>query len=293
MAFNGVSSVGTLSSVACVTRMQLSRVLCFGFLPLAQGLWAATGWRLTPSAPTGDMGDGWTVREVQFFALSGCGGDPIPHESTIPGSASAIADGRLDSTYQGCNPCKPHQEYVGYRPVGGLDGLPTVARCLKIFQCYSSGCVPSLLLQAEVDGQWRDATIFTTKGADAWTTVELDFRRPSPPLPPPPPSLSPSTLPSPPPSVLSDGEASQGLSVGAIAGIAAGGAMCLALLLGICCLSVHVCRKMNRELEKAKTTATQKSVLSPPGFTTTSSVGDLPVAVPEVNDAAIEMHPTS
>ena len=69
--------------------------------------------------------------------------------------------------------------------------------------------------------------------------------------------------------------------------------MCLALLLGICCLSVHVCRKMNRELEKAKTTATQKSVLSPPGFTTTSSVGDLPVAVPEVNDAAIEMHPTS
>tara|TARA_B100000780_G_scaffold232378_1_gene172331 strand:+ start:88 stop:387 length:300 start_codon:yes stop_codon:yes gene_type:complete len=99
--------------------------------------------------------------------------------------------------------------------------------------------------------------------------------------------------------VLSDSEASQGLSVGAIAGIAAGGAMCLALLLGICCLSVHVCRKMNRELEKAKTTATeevgawQSSVLSPPGFTTTSSVGDLPVAVPEVNDAAIEMHPTS
>ena len=82
--------------------------------------------------------------------------------------------------------------------------------------------------------------------------------------------------------------------MGAIAGIAAGGAMCLALLLGICCLSVHVCRKMNRELEKAKTTATQKSVLSPPGFhATTSSVGDLPVAVPEVKDTAIEMHPTS
>ena len=275
--------------------MQLSHVLCFGFLTLTQGLWEATGWRLTPSVPTGDMGDGWTVREVQFYALSGCGGDPIPHGSTIPGSASAIVDGRMDISYRGCNPCKPHEEYVGYTVALNVNGtaVPTVARCLKIFQCYSSGCVPSLLLQVEADGQWRDATTFKTKGVDQWTTVELDFRRPSPPLPPPPPSLSPSTLPSPPPSVLSDGEASQGLSVGAIAGIAAGGAISLALLLGICGISVYVCRKMNRELEKAKTTATQKSVLSPPGFTTTSSVGDLPVAVPEVNDAAIEMHPTS
>ena len=280
--------------------MQLSHVLCFGFLTLTQGLWEATGWRLTPSVPTGDMGDGWTVREVQFYAQSGCGGKPIPHGSTIPKSASAIVDGRMDNSYRGCNPCKPHEEYVGYTVALNVIGtaVPTVARCLKIFQCYSSGCVPSLLLQVEADGQWRDATTFKTKGVDHWTTVELDFRPPN--LPPSPPPPSPSTLPPPPPSVLSDGEASQGLSAGAIAGIAAGGAISLALLLGICGISVYVCRKMNRELEKAKKTTTeevgawQKSVLSPPAFaTTTSSVGDLPVAVPEVKDTAIEMHPTS
>ena len=46
-------------------------------------------------------------------------------------------------------------------------------------------------------------------------------------------------------------EASQGLGVGAIAGIAVGGAVGLALPLGLCAGSVYLCRKMKREIKQA------------------------------------------
>ena len=48
-----------------------------------------------------------------------------------------------------------------------------------------------------------------------------------------------------------DGEASQGLGVGAIAAIAVGGAVGLALALGLCAGSVYLCRKMKREIKQA------------------------------------------
>ena len=61
--------------------------------------------------------------------------------------------------------------------------------------------------------------------------------------PPNPPSLPPASPP--------DGEASQGLGVGAIAAIAVGGAVGLALALGLCAGSLYLCREMKREIKQA------------------------------------------
>ena len=106
--------------------------------------------------------------------------------------------------------------------------------------------------------------VFKTVGADAWTTVELDDRRPflppyppspPPPLPPPPPSPLPSL-----PSVAKDNS----LSAGAVAGIAGGGAVAVGLVLAIIGISVYICRKMNRELKQAKKPASEKSETSVP-----------------------------
>ena len=231
----GVSPIASFDSI----RSHTPQMACLCFLAAVQGIWESTGWRLTPSAPTGDMGDSWTVREVRFHERADCLGDPIPYARIIPAEASEIVDGRIDSSWQGCNPCKPHQNYVGYRTA-----TPTVAGCLRIYQCYRTGCVPSLLLQAEVNGQWLDVMTFKTRPPDHWTDVMLDMR---PPLLPPPPSPLPSAPPSSPPG----GEGSQGLSGGAIAGISAGGSIGLALVLAVCGISVYLCRKMNREIKQA------------------------------------------
>ena len=263
--------------------MRFAHVLCVSFLAAAQGFWESTGWRLTPSVPTGDMGDGWTVREVQFYERSDCGGDPIPHASTIPAQATAIVDGRTDSSYEGCNPCDPHQEYVGYRTA-----TPTVARCLKIFQCYGSGCVPFLLVQAEADGQWLDVMTFKARGADKWTIVELDIRPPN--LPPPPPLPPPPSSPPAPPGG-SSGEASQGLSVGAIAGIAAGGSIGLFLVLAICGISVYVCRKMNRELKQAKLAVKPGKPHTSSTATRSVEGSPAPAVQGDITGAAIELTP--
>ena len=45
--------------------------------------------------------------------------------------------------------------------------------------------------------------------------------------------------------------------MGAIAGIAVGGAVGLALVLGLCGVSVYICREMNRGLKDAKHGAKQ------------------------------------
>ena len=82
--------------------------------------------------------------------------------------------------------------------------------------------------------------------------------------------------------------------MGAIAGIAGGGAMCLALGLAICGISVYVCRKMNRELKQAKHAVKPTSTggSPPPDFSATSrpdvGVGGLPVPAVQ-GGAAIEM----
>ena len=267
-------------SLGCVSNRRIRfhtaatpQMACLCFLAAVQGIWESTGWRLTPSVPTGDMGDGWTVREVRFHEQADCLGDPIPHARIIPAEASEIVDGRIDSSWQGCNPCKPHQNYVGYRTAN-----TTVARCLRIYQCYSTGCVPSLLLQSEVNGQWLDVMTFKTRPPDHWTDVMLDMR---PPQLPPPPS---SPLPSAPPSSPLGGEASQGLSVGAIAGISAGGSIGLALVLAVCGISMYVCRKMSRELKRAKPTVS---------FTTTRSTGvsPAPAVQGDATGAVVELAP--
>jgi hypothetical protein len=61
-----------------------------------------------------------------------------------------------------------------------------------------------------------------------------------------------------------------GLSVGAIAGIAAGGAVLVALGLAIVGISVCVCRKMNRELKQAKRDV-KPATSPPPDFSTSRS----------------------
>lgn len=105
----------------------------------------------------------------------------------------------------------------------------------------------------------RDVMTFKSVGPSAWTTVELDDRRPFlppyPPSPPPPLPSSPSP-PSPSPSLPSVAEDSS-LSAGAVAGIAGGGTVLAGLVLAIIVISVHVCRKMNRELKQVKKPASE------------------------------------
>ena len=52
--------------------------------------------------------------------------------------------------------------------------------------------------------------------------------------------------------IASPAEVAEELSLGAIAGIAAGGAVAVALVLTIAGASFYICRKMNRELKQAK-----------------------------------------
>jgi len=238
--------------------MRLLGMLCFSFLAPSQGVWQAEGWRLTTNKPTGDMDGEWTIREFQLYTTPDCSGKKIPNVGTIPSGAADIADGDTGSWWLGCNPCHPHKEYVG------LHTALTAVRCLKLWQCARTGCAPELLLQAcsggpctsrngvdaEAGGTWKDVQVFKTVGPSAWTTVKLEDQRPSPPpspLMPPPPSPPPS---SPPPSLPSVAE--DKLSAGAVAGISAGGAVLVVLVLATIGVSVHICRKMNRELKQAK-----------------------------------------
>ena len=95
------------------------------------------------------------------------------------------------------------------------------------------------------------------------------------PDPLPPPSSSPFVPDS------TGGEASDdGLSAGAIAGIAVGGAICVALALAFSFISVHVCRKMNSELARAKDAHPRVAM-----DTTPRVKGELPVATPTTIEA--------
>ena len=71
-------------------------------------------------------------------------------------------------------------------------------------------------------------------------------------MPPQTPHVPPSAAPG-----AAQSTSDQGLSVGAIAGIAVGGAVGLALVLGLCGVSVYICRKMDRGLKDAKHGAKQ------------------------------------
>ena len=244
------------------TKMRHAAMLCLSFLAPSQGTWQATGWRLTTNAPTGDMDGEWTIRELQLYTTPDCSGTRIPKLGTIPSGANTIADGDTGTWWLGCNPCHPHKEYVG------LHTALTVVRCLKLWQCARTGCVDVLLLQAcsngtctsrngvdaEAGGAWQDVMTFKTVGPSAWTTVELDDRRPL--LPPYPPPSPPAPPPSSPPSLPSVAE-DNSLSAGAVAGIAGGGTVLAGLVLAIIFISVHICRKMNRELKQVKKPASE------------------------------------
>ena len=102
---------------------------------------------------------------------------------------------------------------------------------------------------------WFDVDTFRAAALYEWVqhTFAARPRPPWPPAPPPPPNspTKPPNPPSQPPTSPLDGEASQRLGVGAIIGIAAGGAVGLALALGLCAGSVYLCRKMKREIKQA------------------------------------------
>ena len=167
----------------------------------------------------------------------------------------------------------PRAHYVGFQ-VRKADAVQ--GNCVKLNQGTlhggTSGIVPDVLLQEKVNGVWFDVTTFrdTATAAEFHAPVKFAARPPRPPWPPapppnpssppevPPPPATPPTLPPP------AGGQGEGLTVGAIAGIAAGGAILLVLVLAAAGISMHVCRKMNRELKQAK-----RDVMPP--FTITSS----------------------
>ena len=159
-------------------------------------------WRIMPATATGDMGDSWTVRELQLFASADCTGTRIRHASTISSSGSG---GQADEITKGV-PTYPdisgswwqgslgtsiqaRSEWVGFIVMPGEEAH---AGCVRLAQCASSGCAPRILLQSRTGGNsapWVDVVEFDTV-AYAWTEFTWAYP-PAPPRSPPPPSSPP------------------------------------------------------------------------------------------------------
>jgi hypothetical protein len=165
-----------------------------------------SAWRITPATDTGDMGDSWTVRELQVFQSPTCSGNNIAASSTIAsaGDAYVIIDGEPawgstgGSFWTGSNPVTARSEYVGF-----VARSPRHGSCARVMQCSSTGCAPRLVLQARHGtDNWVDVVTFdTVQGAwteVTWTSPPLPPAAPAP-VEPPPPTPSPPN-PSPPPS---------------------------------------------------------------------------------------------
>ena len=245
------------------------------------GAWdaAPTAWRITNAKEYTNQYS-WYVRELEVYASPNCSGKPIPPWKPL-GSISTsqqkfIMDGDPETAWATNtfgDRFAPRAHYVGFQ-VRKADAVQ--GNCVKLNQGTlhggTSGIVPDVLLQEKVNGVWFDVTTFrdTATAAEFHTPVTFAARPPRPPWPPaPPPNPSsppevpppPATPPTPPPPAGGQGE---GLSAGAIAGIAAGGAILLVLVLAAAGISVYFCRKMNRELKQA-----QRDVK--PSFTITGS----------------------
>lgn len=276
------------------------------------GAWddAPTAWRILP-AEEYDNDISWYVRELEVYASPGCTGDKIAPHKTLGslGGSDSIVDGNVETPWNTrtlSSKFAARAHYVGFQV---LKANALHGNCVKLNQGSlhggTSGLARMIVLQERVDSVWFDVTTFKdTAEASEWFNVTFSARPPRPPwppapppnpsLPPPPPSQPPPppSLPAslPPPKGTGGGDAAgERLSVGAIVGIAAGGAVALVLGLGICGISIHISRKMNRELKQAKHVV--KPAKPPPGSTGAATVGGLPVPAVqgEKKAAAIEL----
>ena len=175
------------------------------------------------------MGWGWSVREFQVYANSDCSGDRIPSFKALASVNERYAvkavDGDDYTFWQAnCSRCEARSVFVGFQ-VARLDAVR--GNCVRVKQCYSSGCAPGLVLQERVDYVWQDVTSFQTAGPDEWTQVSFLQRPPTPPSPPgaPPSSPPPPAPPAPPAPPLTPPPLAPPfeLSAPALAGIAVGG----------------------------------------------------------------------
>ena len=160
-----------------------------------------SGWRILPARDFSSGGGQWTVRELQVYPSHDCTGPYIPPWRAIASSgaerAARIIDDSETSYWQAdCSKCLARSEYIGFRV---LRQDRAVGNCVRVKQCRSSGCAPSVVLQEMVGSQWFDVITFDTPGIDEWTQAQLVQRPPSPPSPPSRPPLPPSPPPPPPP----------------------------------------------------------------------------------------------
>ena len=236
-----------------------------------------TAWRITPSRDTGDMGDAWTVREFQVYPTADCSGPPlcpsgrgtlcitISKDASNTNNRQRIIDG---------NPKYPNtegdfwrgfhwrmdafQDWVGFQLK--VSATPAFGQCARVMQCARSGCAPQLMIQSRAGGAeapWVDIFDFPTAGDGEWTQIRWTNSPFPPALPPPTPPPTPTAPQTNATAGAAQSTNDQGLSVGTIAGIAVGGAVGLALVLGLCGVSVYICREMNRGLKDAKHGAKQ------------------------------------
>jgi len=152
------------------------------------------GWRILPATDTGDMGDFWTVREFDVWTGGNCTGpaeyDPEVDEKTGPahymtgrlppfstnsddGSLPDLAfDHNVETYHQGsCQTCTAKGAYVGFTvdPKQAAEG-----KCVRLRQCYGTGCAPKVLLQKTYDGSsWVDVITFDHAGPMLITYVDL------------------------------------------------------------------------------------------------------------------------
>ena len=157
-------------------------------------------WRITPSRATGEMGQGWVVRELMIYASTDCSGSQIAAASSISSdytTGAQIIDGipsynggALDTggvywELFGQSNLEARAAWVGY-----VAATPTEGRCLRVAQCGSTGCAPWLMLQSRVNGQWNDVIEFAaTHGS--WTEVSWTPPPAAPAPTPPPPDFPP------------------------------------------------------------------------------------------------------
>ena len=184
--------------------------------------YAADAWRITPAEQTGNMGDGWTVRELHVYEDSECEGDPIQATSVFSKpsypSKKDIVDGDAGSFWQancghsgdGCAAYGPH--------VGFYTATNTTARCLKLYQCSGTGCAPSIALQYMINGgDWTTAIVFDANHG-AFANYPIHFP-------------CPTTPPTPGPESSGGGSSANAASAGLIAGVVVGATVVLLVLL--------------------------------------------------------------
>lgn len=198
--------MSTVHLVCEMTTFAMAAVVLLGLSLPHASVAQALAWRVLPGSATGDMGDFWTVRELQAFTSADCTGSPIGISSSLssPSGGTTYAndalafDGLTATLWQGdCRSCSALGAYIGFVPAD----ISLQVQCLGVWQCTSTGCAPTLQVQYSFSGApytWINAApAAASAGGGAFTYISVTY--PSP-LPTVAPSLSPTAKPSLPPS---------------------------------------------------------------------------------------------